>query len=156
MKLVVPIAAGLAAVSLGVPSAASAKVTKLKISLVTVKQQLIDVPPTQAANQPPDDGDYIVFTDRVVSKGKTIGTNKGICSTGGFPEFLCTTTARLTRGHDRLPRDLQRHLETPAEHRGRRWHRPLSRRAGTVHRSERHRHTVRRHDHPPGVSAVSG
>jgi hypothetical protein len=98
MKLVVPIAAGLAAVSLGVPSAASAKVTKLKISLVTVKQQLIDVPPTQAANQPPDDGDYIVFTDRVVSKGKTIGTNKGICFADGFPEFLCTTTARLTGG----------------------------------------------------------
>jgi len=79
--------------------AAFAKVRTMRAALVTTAMTVVDNPPTQASpDQPLSPGDEIVFTDRIVSGGRTVGTNQGVCVAVAFPKFLCSTSAQLKGG----------------------------------------------------------
>jgi hypothetical protein len=100
MKRILVLIAVLITAALVMPASASARITTIRVTAITIAQQLVDNPPIQATpTQPPSLGDVLIFRDRLVSRGHTVGFDRIICTVTDYPHALCTGSTTLRGGH---------------------------------------------------------
>jgi allene oxide cyclase-like protein len=100
MKRILGLVTVLTAAAMVIPTVASARITTTRFTAITISQQLVDNPPIQtAATQPPSTGDVLIFRDRLLSRGRTVGFDRISCTVTDFPHALCTGSTTLARGH---------------------------------------------------------
>lgn len=79
--------------------AAAAKVTTIRVNAITTSQQtVVDNPPASTADQPFSAGDILVFTNKLLPRGKRVGSHRGVCAATDSRRLVCTAVSELPGG----------------------------------------------------------
>jgi hypothetical protein len=84
----------------GSAATAAAKVTRFTLTSIETSRHFVDNPPLSPSPEaPPSAGDIFTFTDRYVSRGKTVGHDRVVCVVVDWPNTLCSLSLFLPKGH---------------------------------------------------------
>lgn len=81
------------------PEATTSKRQTIVVDSVTQTTDFVDNPPQQGPSAAPSPGDEIIATDKLVSKGKQVGTDQVIFTITRQPRSQASVTLFLPRGH---------------------------------------------------------
>jgi hypothetical protein len=103
LGLLLAVAAGVLALA---ATPAAAKVTTVRATVITTSQVVVDNPPAATTAAPFSAGDLVVFVNRLVAHGKTLGAHRGTCSATDERHLICTAVSHLPGGDLMIVGDL--------------------------------------------------